>query len=259
MTGIAAGQGMEPGNGSWSVCGPAATWTRPGIGPRRSTPPSCVPISAPPEPATHRPRTSRPSDWHPPPCPVPPARGAAPKARPVGNRTGKGHAPDREGLGHSRGGLTSKIHLLADRRCRVLARVTGAGNRHDSLAFEPVMSRLRIPRPGPGRPRTRPARLLGDKAYSNAAIRSYLRRRHIMTTIPEPADQIRNRRARGTRGGRPPAFNPTAYKDRNVAERAINKLKDFRAVATRLDKRDYIWRGTVDAATIRIWLRDFDP
>lgn len=94
--------------------------------------------------------------------------------------------------------------------------------------------------PGPGRPGTRSDRLLGDKAYSNAAIRSRLRRRHITATIPEPADQVRNRRARGSRGGRPPAFDATAYKDRNVAERAINKLEDFRAVATRFDKRDYI-------------------
>jgi transposase len=121
------------------------------------------------------------------------------------------------------------------------------------------MSRLRIPRPGPGRPRTRPSRLLGDKAHSSAAIRSHLRRRHIKTTIPEPADQIRNRLIRGSRGGRPPAFDATVHKDRNVAERAINKLKDFRGVATRFDKRDYIWRGTVDVAAIRIWLRDPDP
>lgn len=184
---------------------------------------------------------------------------APPKATPTGSGSGKGHAPDREGLGHSRGGLTSKIHALVDRHCRVLARVTSAGHRHDSLAFEPVMARLRIRRPGPGRPRTRPARLLADKAYSSAAIRSHLRRSHIKATIAEPADQTRNRQARGRRGGRPPAFDPVAYKDRNIAERAINKLKEFRAVATRYDKRDYTWRGTVDVAAIRIWLRDPHP
>ena len=121
------------------------------------------------------------------------------------------------------------------------------------------MTSLRIRRLGPGRPRTRPARLLADKAYSNAAIRSHLRRRHIKATIAEPVDQIRNRQARGSRGGRPPAFDPVAYKDRNVAERTINKLKEFRAVATRYDKRDFIWRGTVDVAAIRIWLRNSDP
>jgi transposase len=83
-----------------------------------------------------------------------------------------------------------------------------------------------------------------------------LRRHAITAVIPERADEIRNRTRRGRRGGRPPVFDPAAYRDRNVVERAINKLKQNRAVATRYDKRDYIWRGAVDVAAIRIWLRD---
>src|SRR5438128_2131615 len=82
-----------------------------------------------------------------------------------------------EGLGRPRGGLSTKVHLLADARCRPLARVTSAGQRHDSLAFLPLMGRLRIARPGRGRPRTRPGRVLADKAYSSTAIRAHLRRR----------------------------------------------------------------------------------
>ena len=128
---------------------------------------------------------------------------------------------DREALGRSRGGLTRKIHLLADCGCRPLARVTRAGQRHDSLAFHPLMGRLAIARRGPGRPRTRPGRVLGDKAYSSAAIRAHLRRRKIKTTIPEPADQVKNRLRRGSRGGRPSAFDAAAYKQRNVVERAF--------------------------------------
>lgn len=53
---------------------------------------------------------------------------------------------------------------------------------------------------------------------------------------------------------RPPKFDPESYKLRNVVERAINKLKGHRAVATRYDKRDYMFRGTIDVASIRIWL-----
>ena len=59
--------------------------------------------------------------------------------------------------------------------------------------------------------RTRPGRVLGDKAYSGAAIRAHLRRRRIRATIPEPADQASNRLRRGSKGGRPPAFDTAAY------------------------------------------------
>lgn len=159
-------------------------------------------------------------------------------------------------MGRSRGGLTTKIHVLADRRCRALVRLTSGGQRHDSVAFTPVIRRLRIARCGPGRPRTRPARLLADKAYSNRAIRAHLRRHRIIATIPDKADQIAHRANRGSKGGRPPTFDSEAYKDRNTTERAFNKLKAFRAVALRTDKRDYVYRGTIDIATIKIWLRD---
>jgi transposase len=133
-----------------------------------------------------------------------------------------------------------------------LARLTTAGQRHDSLALVPVLGAVRIRRPGRGRPRTRPGRLLADKAYSSRAIRAHLRQRGIEATIPEPAYQQANRARRGRRGGRPPTFDPERYKQRNAAERCVNKLKMHRAVATRYDKREYMYQGTIDVASIRI-------
>lgn len=82
-----------------------------------------------------------------------------------------------------------------------------------------------MPGTGPGRPRQRPAHVLGDKGYSSRAIRTWLRRRGIRHTIPERADQIRNRLRRGRYGGRPPAFDTQLYKRRNVVERCFNRLK----------------------------------
>jgi transposase len=67
---------------------------------------------------------------------------------------------------------------------------------------------------------------------------------------------MRGRLRRGSKGGRPPGFDPAAYKQRNTVERAFCRLRQHRAVATRYDKRDFVYRGTVDVAAIRIWLRD---
>lgn len=118
------------------------------------------------------------------------------------------------------------------------------------------MKRLKVGRRRrPNRPRTRPDRLLADKAYSNRKIRGELRRRRVTATIPEKNDQQKARAAKGSAGGRPPAFDAESYRDRNTVERAINKLKAFRAVALRTDKREFVFQGTVNVASIKIWLR----
>jgi transposase len=109
------------------------------------------------------------------------------------------------------------------------------------------------------RPRTRPGAAMGDKAYSSAANRSCLRKRGIKAVIPVKEDQKNHRRNRGSQGGRPPAFDREQYKERNTVERCFGKLKQFRAVATRYDKRQFMYQGTVDLASIRIWLRDPVP
>ena len=122
--------------------------------------------------------------------------------------------------------------------------------------FVPVLAGLRIRRRGLGRPRTRPDRVRGDKAYSSRDNRRYLRRRGIKATIAQPADQRAARRRPGRAGGRPPAFDTAQYRRRSAAERCVNKWKQFRAVATRYDKRDHVFTGTLTVTAIVIWLHD---
>ncbi|MFJ8249180.1 IS5 family transposase [Streptomyces sp. NPDC094466] len=160
-----------------------------------------------------------------------------------------------EALGRSRGGLTTKIHMVADGKCRPLSLIITAGQRADCTQFEQVLEKIRVPRLGLGRPRRLPDSVGADRAYSNGVIRAYLRRRGIQHVIPEKSDSLAARQRKGSRGGRPPAFDKARYRARNTVERAVNKLKQFRAVATRYDKRGYVYLGTVTAAALLIWLR----
>ncbi|MFJ6292667.1 IS5 family transposase [Streptomyces griseoviridis] len=157
--------------------------------------------------------------------------------------------------GRSRGGFTTKIHLAADGRCRPLTVLLTPGHYGDGPQLQPVLEQVSVPRSGVGRPRSRPDHVLADKAYTSRENRRYLRRRGISHTIPERLDQRRHRRNRGSQGGRPTGFDRERYKKRNTVERAINRPKGFRAVATRYEKRAYTYPGTVTVAALIIWLR----
>ena len=144
------------------------------------------------------------------------------------------------------------MHLACDGQGRPLSVVLTPGQRHDSTQLEPVLDAIRVPRPGGrGRPRKRPDHLIGDKGYSYDRCRQALRRRGIPHTIPERADQ---RASRAGRPGRKPIFSKAVYRRRNVVERGINRLKQWRGIATRYDKRGVNYRAMVVVASLMIWL-----
>ncbi len=118
----------------------------------------------------------------------------------------------------------------------------------------PVLADIAVPTGG--RPRSRPSTVIADKAYSHPSTRQGLRRKGIRAVIPQRRDQIAHRRAKGSRGGRPPAFDPQTYKRRNVVERAFGRLKQWRGIATRSDKHALNYRaGIILGAIVMFWLR----
>jgi transposase len=150
---------------------------------------------------------------------------------------------DREALGRSRGGYSTKLHLRVERRGKPMVILTTAGQRHEALMLRRLMETGAVKRAGQGRPRLRPDAVAGDKGYSFPSLRRYLRRRGIRAVIPPKSDQPRQRR-----------FDKVAYRERNQVERTINRLKGWRRVATRYEKREVNYLAMVTIAAIVLWL-----
>ena len=124
-----------------------------------------------------------------------------------------------------------------------MAFVVGPGQRHECRYAEALLDAGAVKRSGRGRPRLRPARVAGDKGYSFPHVRAALRRRGIGAVIPTRSDQRRR-----------PRFDRAAYRTRERVERLINRLKQFRRVATRYEKRGHCYLAFVTLAAIVLWL-----
>ena len=165
------------------------------------------------------------------------------------------HEPGDHGIGRSRGGLSTKAHALVDGNGRLLTLIVGPGHAGDSPVLPLLLGELRVARRGRGRPRTRPDVLRADKAYCSRGHRELLRSRGIKAVIPEKSDQAAHRKRRGSAGGRPVTHDADDYKNRNVVERFFNRMKHWRALASRYDKYATVYRGGIILAAIVDWLK----
>lgn len=149
----------------------------------------------------------------------------------------------RESLGRSVGGFSTKIHLRCDGNGRPITFMLTVGERHEAVVFQELMEQGQIRLSGPGRPRIRPHRIIGDKAYNSQALRSYLRRRGIRYTIPRKSNQ----RSQGR-------FDKALYRQRNHVERCFNRLKQYRRIATRYEKKGCNYLAMLTIACIMLWI-----
>ena len=146
--------------------------------------------------------------------------------------------------------MTCKIHLACDRRGNPLGAILSAGHRHDSPQLPLLLNSIRI---ASGKSwKNRPKQLTADKAYSGKPTRKYLRDRDIKAVIPIKKSPSNTKK---TKKGRPLKFDEQTYKERNVIERLINHLKEFRRFATRFEKLAVNFLALVQLAFTRILLK----
>ena len=150
----------------------------------------------------------------------------------------------KQAIGRSRGGLTSKVHLRVEGKGRVMKLELSQGHRHDSQLFEAVMVQEPLHGGRWGRPRHKPRRVVGDKAYLSSKLRQSLQNKGIGRVIPRKS----NERRRGF-------FDKDAYKKRNIVERTIGHLKRWRRLATRYDKLKATFQAFWTLAIILQWLK----
>ena len=120
--------------------------------------------------------------------------------------------------------------------------VLTAGERNEQIAVPDLLDHGAVRRRHGGRPRLRPRRVAADKGYSSPTVRRRLRQRGISAVIPTRSTERRRR------------FDRTAYRERNQVERLLNRLKQYRAIATRYDKLKEMYHAGLTFAAILLWL-----
>ena len=136
-------------------------------------------------------------------------------------------------MGRSRGGLTTKIHALVDANGLPIALKLTEGQAHDGRSATDMLTGI-----GPGQT------LLADRAYDSDALRQSIDEQGGWANIKPMPGRVNI-----------PFFSPFLYKERNLVERFFNKLKHFRAIATRFEKHDANYLALVKLASSRIWMR----
>lgn len=139
----------------------------------------------------------------------------------------------RQSIGRSRGGLTSKIHAVVDSNGRPVRLALSPGEAHDVRLAGKLLSRLKSG-----------SMLLADRAYDADWVRELTMKKGAWANIP-PKSNRRN----------PICFSPYLYCGRNQVERFFNKIKHCRRVATRYDRLAANYLAFVQLASIRLWLR----
>jgi len=139
-------------------------------------------------------------------------------------------------MGRSRGGLTTKIHALVDKNGLPVALKLSEGQAHDGRSAADMLGDL-----GPGQV------LIADRAYDSDLLRQTMAAQGVFANIKPLARRLDK-----------PAFSPFLYRYRNRVERFFNKLKYFRAIATRYDKHAANYLALVKLAAARIWMRAYE-
>lgn len=150
----------------------------------------------------------------------------------------------QEALGHSKGGFSTKIHIQSEGRGKPMQFVLTQGQTSDVKGFDNLNVKVKVNRKGRGSPKQRPRYLVGDKGYDSQAIRRTLRRQHTTPIIPKRKNAKRKLH-----------FNRGLYRERNRVERLISRLKQFRRVATRYEKRADNYLAMLMIAAVLIWLK----